>query len=96
VNKGGHPATLRHLAGNAAAVRHGVYAAANRVPAPRAREVAEALMAAPHVVPLDQVAAEEIGALVALVEALGRRDPASIALQRARARGAARRRGLAG
>jgi len=38
--------------------------------APRAREIADALMAAPHTVPLDQLAAEEIGALLARIEAL--------------------------
>ena len=69
-NPRGHPPTLRHEPGNTVAVRHGVYATGNRVLAPRAREIADALMAAPHTVPLDQLAAEEIGALLARIEAL--------------------------
>jgi hypothetical protein len=54
--------------GNSNAVRSGVYSP--RTLAPRAREIAEALMAAPHTVPLDVIAAEEIGSLVALLEAI--------------------------
>jgi hypothetical protein len=56
--------------GNTSAVTHGAYAAGNRVLAPRAAEIAEALLQLPHVQPLDRLAAEEIGALVARVEAL--------------------------
>ena len=69
-NPRGHPPTLEHAPGNTAAVRHGIYAAGNRVLAPRAQEIADALMAAPHTVPLDGLAAEEIGALLARIEAL--------------------------
>jgi hypothetical protein len=56
--------------GNTAAVQHGAYAAGNRVLAPRAEEIAEALLGLPQVQPLDRLAAEEIGALVARIEAL--------------------------
>lgn len=69
-NPAGHPPTLRHDPGNTVAVQHGVYASSNRVLAPRAREIADALMAAPHTVALDTLAAEEIGALLARIEAL--------------------------
>jgi hypothetical protein len=54
--------------GNRNAVRFGVYSP--RALAPRAREVADALLDAPHAVPLDQIAAEEIGSLVATIEAI--------------------------
>lgn len=54
--------------GNTNAARAGVYSA--RLMAPRAREVADALMDSPQAVPLDQIAAEEIGSLVALLEAI--------------------------
>lgn len=54
--------------GNANASRAGVYSA--RLLAPRARKVADALMDSPQAVPLDQIAAEEIGSLVALLEAI--------------------------
>src|SRR4051794_5087881 len=56
--------------GNRNAVKHGLYSAGERVLAPRAREIADALMAAPHTVALDQLAADEIGALLARIEAL--------------------------
>jgi hypothetical protein len=69
-NPQGHPATLVHQPGNTAAVKHGVYSAGNRVLAPRAQEIADALMQLDHVQPLDRLAAEEIGALVARVEVL--------------------------
>jgi hypothetical protein len=76
MNSKGHPPTLRpRQPGNRNAVRSGVFSA--RVLAPRAREIANALLDASHAVPLDQIAAEEIGALVATLEAidedLGRR-----------------------
>jgi hypothetical protein len=54
--------------GNQNAVRSGVYSP--RTLAPRAREIADALMAAPHTVPLDAIAADEIGAIVATLEAI--------------------------
>ena len=52
---------------NTNAVRAGVYSP--RTLAPRGREVADSLLEAPQAVPLDQIAAEEIGSLVALLEA---------------------------
>jgi hypothetical protein len=69
VRSRGTPANLipAHT-GNTNAVRSGVYSP--RTLAPRAREVADALLAAPQAVPLDQIAAEEIGSLVALLEAI--------------------------
>jgi hypothetical protein len=54
-------------------VQHAAYAAGNQVLAPRAVEIAEALLQLPHVQPLDRLAAEEIGALVARIEALSMR-----------------------
>ena len=69
-NPHGNPEYLPHPVGNTHAVRHGAYAAGNRVLAPRAAEIAEALLQLPHVQPLDRLAAEEIGALVARIEAL--------------------------
>jgi hypothetical protein len=54
--------------GNRNAVRSGVYSP--RTLAPRAREISDALMAAPHTVPLDAIAADEIGCIVALLEAI--------------------------
>lgn len=53
---------------NLNAVRHGVYS--SRVLAPRAREVADQLMCLPHVRPLDALAADEIGSIVARIEAI--------------------------
>jgi len=71
MNPRGHKATLvpQHH-GNTNAVRHGVFS--SRVLEPRAREIADSLMAAAHTSPLDQLAAEEIGSLVALIEAADR------------------------
>src|SRR5437868_9365261 len=53
---------------NLNAVRHGVYS--SRVLAPRAREIAAGLMGLPHVRPLDALAADEIGSIVARLEAI--------------------------
>ena len=67
----GHPQTLqRRHPGNMNAVKHGAYS--SRALAPRAREIAAALMELPHAVPIDVVAAEEIGTLVARLEAIDR------------------------
>jgi hypothetical protein len=55
---------------NLNAVRHGIYSA--RVLAPRAREVADQLMSLPHVRPLDALAADEIGSIVARLESIDR------------------------
>jgi hypothetical protein len=66
VNKGGHPQTLQaRQPGNRNRLVHGAFSKLARADLdPRAREIAEALMEAPHVDPLDRLAAEEIGALV--------------------------------
>jgi hypothetical protein len=75
VNKRGHPETLqaRHP-GNSHRLTHGAYAKlAGGELDPAAREIADALMEAPHVDPLDRLAAEEIGTLIVQ---LGRIDAA--------------------
>jgi len=69
-NPGGHPATLRHDSEAQAARRVVHRAYSPRLLAPRARELADALLALPHVQPIDQLAAEEIGALVARIDAV--------------------------
>ena len=56
--------------GNTNAVRHGVYS--GRVLAPRAEEIRDALMTLPHAQPLDILAAEEIGSIIAALEAVDR------------------------
>ena len=61
MNAHGHPETLvpaEH--GNTLGVRHGLYSRSGRVLAPRAEEIADALMKLPHAQPLDVLAAEEI------------------------------------
>lgn len=69
MNRKGTPSNLVAAhPGNTNAAKMGVYSP--RLLAPRAREVADALMAAPQAAPLDQIAAEEIGSLVALLEAI--------------------------
>src|SRR5438045_1928201 len=69
MNPNGNPLTLRSSQpGNTNAVRHGAFS--RRALEGRAREVAEALLEAPHTTPLDRVGAEELGALVALIEAI--------------------------
>jgi hypothetical protein len=69
MNKHGHRKTLQaRQPGNTNAVRSGVFSP--RVLSPRAEEISRALMAASHTVPLDQIAAEEIGSLVATLEAI--------------------------
>ena len=70
-NAHGHPASLEpYRGGNTHSVRHGVYSSSGRVLAPRAEQIADALMELAHTVPLDRLAAEEIGALLARIEAL--------------------------
>ena len=67
MNKQGHPSTLQsQQVGNTNAVRSGVYS--ERLVAPRAQEIAEALLDTPHRTPLDQIGAEEIGRLIAIIE----------------------------
>lgn len=72
-NPDGHPESLQAShPQNLAAVRSGAFSRTGRVLAPRAAEVAEAILSVGHVDGLDQLGAEEIGSLVALVEALDR------------------------
>lgn len=69
MNKKGHPSTLQaQQPGNNNALKHGVYSA--RALSERAREVSDAVMAAPHTVPLDQFGADEIGSVIAALEAI--------------------------
>lgn len=53
---------------NTNALKHGVYS--SRLLAPRARRIAEGLMASPHVRPIHALAADEIGSIVARLEAI--------------------------
>jgi hypothetical protein len=71
VNSNGHPQTLVPAEpGNTLGVRHGVYSRSGRVLAARAEEIADALMHLPYAHPLDVLAAEEIGSLMATLEAV--------------------------
>jgi hypothetical protein len=71
VNPSGNTETLYPAhPGNVSAVKSGIYSRTGRVLAPRAAEIAAALMEAPHTVELDRIAAEEIGQLVATLEAI--------------------------
>jgi hypothetical protein len=54
---------------NAHAARHGVYSGGGRLLHSRAAEVAHAIQTGPHVHPIDELGAIEIGRLVALIEA---------------------------
>ena len=75
MSKRGHPQTLQaRQPGNTNRLTHGAYSKLARADLdPAAREIADALMEAPHVDLLDWLAAEEIGALVVQ---LGRIDAA--------------------
>jgi hypothetical protein len=54
--------------GNESRLVHGLYRARRQL-APRATEIAEALLeAAPHTIPLDRIGAEEIGALIVTMD----------------------------
>lgn len=55
---------------NGHAVKHGIYSRTGRVLAPRAETIAAELLNAPHVSELDAIAAEELGAMIALAEAI--------------------------
>jgi hypothetical protein len=68
MNRKGHSATLvSSHPKNLSAVTHGAYST-GRVLAPRAAEIADAIMTGAHITPLDRAGAEEIGSLVALLE----------------------------
>jgi hypothetical protein len=55
---------------NTHGVVHGIYSRDGRVLAPRAAEVAADLMSLPFAQPLDRLAAEEIGSVIATLEAI--------------------------
>ncbi len=67
-SEGHHESLIPAQPGNGNALRHGAYSP--RTLTPRAQEIAAGLMAAAHTVPLDQIAAEEIAALIAIVESV--------------------------
>jgi hypothetical protein len=69
VNKRGHKSTLSASQPDYQ-TRFGTGAFSRRTLAPRASEIAEELLEAAHTVPLDRIAAEEIGAVVAMIEAI--------------------------
>jgi hypothetical protein len=53
-NPRGHPESLRPLPkGNTISAKHGVYS--DRLREPRAQQIFEAIMEAPHTVPLDSI-----------------------------------------
>lgn len=70
MNERGHPLTLEHTRGNLRALKSGAFSA--RTLAPRAAEVAAQLMELPHAIAIDEVAAAEIGMIVARIEAVDR------------------------
>jgi hypothetical protein len=71
VNRDGHPRTLQAShPENRNNLRHGVYSADKAALEPRAREIAEGILAAPHTIDLDELGAVEIGRLEALIEAI--------------------------
>ena len=67
-NPRGNSASLVPQHGSTHNARHGAYSP--RLREPRARKVADEIMAAPHTVQLDEYGALEIGRLVALCNAL--------------------------
>jgi hypothetical protein len=70
-NPNGNPASLPLAEpGNERALKHGAYS--GRRLAERAAEVRDALMELPHAQPLDVLAAEEIGSVIAALEAIDR------------------------
>ena len=71
MNANGHTASLVAAhPDNANAARHGLYSRSGRVLAARAEEIAAALTTLPHVQTLDVLAAEEIGSVLAALEAI--------------------------
>jgi hypothetical protein len=73
VNPDGTPENLvaAHPA-NTNAVRSGVWSRTGRVLEPRAREIADALLAEPHTAEIDALGALEIGRVLAIIEAIDR------------------------
>ena len=71
MNQDGTPETLvASHPGNVHAATHGIYSRAGRVLSGRASEIADGILAAPHVGGMDEFGAAEIGRLVALIEAM--------------------------
>ena len=71
VNRTGHAQTLQaSQPGNSNRLRHGVWSANRQALEPRAREIAEGILAEPHVADIDELGAVEIGRLEALIEAI--------------------------
>ena len=71
VNENGTPANLvASHPGNLDRVKSGLWSSTGRVLAPRAEEIAAALMELPHVTGVDILAAEEIGSILAQLEAI--------------------------
>ena len=71
MNAKGHKQNLvARQMGNTNAVRHGAHSP--RVREPRSHEVADAVLALPHVTEIDRIGAEELGGMVAVAEALDR------------------------
>jgi hypothetical protein len=69
----GHPSTLiASHPGNRSAAKSGAFSRTGAPNAERAQVVASAILEAPHTDALDWIAAREIGALVALIEAIDR------------------------
>jgi hypothetical protein len=64
----GHANLVASHPGNVHAAKHGVYSP--RLREPRAREIADEILEAPHVSGLDEIGAVEIGRLEALIETL--------------------------
>jgi hypothetical protein len=58
--------------GNVLAAKHGVFSKDRRMLEPRAQEIAERILEAPHTVELDEIGAVEIGRLEALIETIDR------------------------
>jgi hypothetical protein len=72
-NPGGHPATLvASHPGNQSPTKSNAFSRAARPHPERTAEVVAEIMAAPHVAALDVYAANEIAALIALLEAIDR------------------------
>lgn len=71
MNPAGHvPTLVASHPGNQHARTHGLYARADQSRERRASEVADAILAVAHVCEVDGVGAQEIGRVIALIEAL--------------------------
>jgi hypothetical protein len=71
VNTKGHVESLvASHPGNMHRLRHGVFSEDSRALAPRAREIADAILSSPTLSDIDAFAADEVGRLLALIEAL--------------------------